>query len=183
MANWPKSAYTPVNMNDETVIWKSSPSQLLNIGTYSLAVLLAIGIIIGGLFFPPAYAALIIPVLWIAWSWLVLRCRVYELTTQRLRLYEGVLNRKIDEIELYRVKDTNIEQPFLLRIFGLGILNLDTSDRTHAKVALEAISDVATVREHVRKHVEMLRDSKRVREVDFEGGGEDGDFDSDFDVN
>lgn len=169
-------------MNDESIIWKSSPSQLLNIGTYSLALLLTIGIIVGGVFFPPAFAALIIPILWAGWKYLTVKCRVYELTSQRLRLYEGVINRQIDEIELYRVKDTNIEQPFWLRIFGLGVLNLKTSDRSHSDVALQAISDVATVREHIRKHVETLRDQKRVREVDFEGG-EDADFDSDFDSN
>jgi len=164
-------------MNDETVIWKSSPSQLLNLGNFTMALLLLVAIGIGGAFFPPAFAAMILPLVWAGWKWLAVKCRVYELTSQRLRLYEGVLNRKIDEIELYRVKDTNIEQPFLLRMFGLGILNLKTSDRSHTDVALEAISDVAEVREHVRKHVETLRDQKRVREVDFEGGGEDGDFD------
>ncbi|MCF6313266.1 MAG: PH domain-containing protein [Verrucomicrobiales bacterium] len=168
-------------MNDESVIWKSSPSQLLNLGTFTYALILIIGIGVGGAFFPPAFAAMIIPVVWAGWKWLVVKSRVYELTTQRLRLYEGVFNRKIDEIELYRVKDTNIEQPFFLRMFGLGILNLETSDRSHPSVAIEAISDVATVREHVRKHVEKLRDQKRVREVDFEGGG-DSDFDSDFDL-
>jgi len=168
-------------MNEESVIWKSSPSQLLNIGSFLLALLLAIGIGVGGAFFPPAFAALIIPVIWVGWKWLIVRCRIYELTTQRLRLYEGVLNRKIDEIELYRVKDTNIAQPFWLRMFGLGILNLETSDRSHPKVVIEAIHEVTTVREHVRKQVEMLRDQKRVREVDFEGG-EDGDFDSDLDI-
>lgn len=168
-------------MNDESIIWKSSPSQLLNLGTFTMCLLLLIGIGVGGTFFPPAFAAMIIPLLWAGWKWLAVKCRVYELTSQRLRLYEGVLNRKIDEIELYRVKDTNIEQPFFLRMFGLGILNLETSDRSHPKVALEAISDVARVREHVRKHVELLRDQKRVREVDFEGGG-DSDFDSDFDL-
>ena len=43
-----------------------------------------------------------------------------------------------------------------------------------------AIDDVTGVREHVRTHVERLRDQKRVREVDFEGG--DSDFDSDIDI-
>lgn len=168
-------------MNEESVIWKSSPSQLLNIGSYIMALILAGGIVIGGTFFPPVFAALVIPVVWMAWKYLEVKCRVYELTSQRLRLFEGVLNRKIDEIELYRVKDTNIEQPFWFRMFGLGTVNLVTSDRSHPGVAIQAVSDATTVREHVRKHVEVLRDQKRVREVDFEGG-EDADFDSDFDL-
>jgi uncharacterized membrane protein YdbT with pleckstrin-like domain len=168
-------------MNEESVIWKSSPSQLLNLGTFTMALIIAGGIVTGGMFFPPVFAALIIPVIWAGWKYLTVKCRVYELSTQRLRLYEGVINRQIDEIELYRVKDTNIEQPFWFRMFGLGVLNLKTSDRSHADVAIEAISDIEKVRELVRKHVEELRDQKRVREVDFEGG-EDSEFDSDFDA-
>ncbi|NOY00081.1 MAG: hypothetical protein GXP30_10165, partial [Verrucomicrobia bacterium] len=73
-------------MNDESVIWKSSPSQLLNIGTFTLTLLLTTGIVVGGFFFPPAFVALIIPLLWTGWKYLVVKCRVYELTTQRLRL-------------------------------------------------------------------------------------------------
>lgn len=181
MAPPPKPAYIFTQMNEEAIIWKSSPSQLLNIGSYIMALILAAGIVVGGTFFPPAFAALLIPALWMAWKYLVVKCRVYELTSQRLRLYEGVFNRKIDELELYRVKDTNIEQPFWFRMFGLGNVNLTTSDRSHGEVSILAVRDVTAVREHVRKHVESLRDQKRVREVDFEGG-EDSDFDSDFDL-
>ena len=146
MAHQPKPVYTAAIMNDETVIWKSSPSQLLNLGSFSLSLLIVAGIGISGAFFSLILPAMILPFLWAGWKWLTVKCRVYELTSQRLRLYEGVLNRKIDEIELYRVKDTNIEQPFFLRLFGLGVLNLKTSDRSHADVALEAISDVAEVK-------------------------------------
>ena len=96
-----------------------------------MALILAGGIVIAGILFPPVFAALLVPALWAGWRYLVVKCRVYELTSQRLRLYEGVINRKIDEIELYRVKDTNIEQPFWFRMFGLGVLNLKTSDRSH----------------------------------------------------
>ncbi len=181
MAPYGKPAYISPPMNEEVTIWRSSPSQLLNIGSYTMALILAAGIVVGGIFFPAAFAALLIPVLWMSWKYLVVKCQVYELTSQRLRLYEGVFNRKIDELELYRVKDTNIEQPFWFRIFGLGNVNLTTSDRSHEEVSILAVKDVTVVREHVRRHVESLRDQKRVREVDFEGG-EDADFDSEFDL-
>lgn len=168
-------------MNEEPIVWKSSPSQLLNIGSYIMALILAAGIVVFGIFFPPVFAALLIPILWMGWKYLVVKCKVYELTSQRLRLYEGVFNRKIDEIELYRVKDTTIEQPFWLRMFGLGNMNLITSDRSHTEVFIQAIRNVTTVREHVRQHIESQRDQKRVREVDFEDG-ENPDLDSDFDL-
>lgn len=156
----------------ENVLWKGSPSQLLNLGSFLVGLLLIVGIGIGGSFFPPAWFALILPLGWMLWRYLTVRCRVYELTNERLRLYTGVLNQKIDELELYRVKDTTMDKPFMLRIFGLATVHLDTSDRSHPKVELHAISNAVELRETLREQVERLRDLKRVREVDFEEGGE-----------
>jgi uncharacterized membrane protein YdbT with pleckstrin-like domain len=169
-------------MDEEPVIWKGSPSQLTNLGTFVLAGLVAIGVVVGGIFFPPAFALLLVPVIWVAAVFLKVRCRIFELTSQRLRLYEGVFSRRLDDVELYRVKDTAIEQPFWLRLFGLATVIVETSDRSHAKILIEAIPDGMDVREKLRSNVERLRDLKRVREVDFESG-EDGDFDGDMDVN
>ena len=105
------------------------------------------------------------------WKWLVVRCRKYEITTQRLRLFEGVLNQDIDEVELYRVKDTRIGRPIWLRVFGLGNIELETSDRTHPKPVLTAIRDAVEVREQLRKYGEILRDAKQVPEVECDATG------------
>ena len=156
----------------EDILWKGSPSQVLNLGKFLVGLLLIAGVAVGGVAFPPAWAAIIIPLGWMLWEFLKVRCRVFELTTERLRLYSGVLNQTIDEIELYRVKDTSMERPFWFRMFGLSSLYLDTSDRSHPKVELEAIADAVNLRETLRKQVEYWRDRKRVREVDFEEGGD-----------
>ncbi len=156
----------------EEVLWKGSPSQLLNLGKFTVGLLLAAGIGVGGAFFPPAWFGLVLPLLWMLWEFLKVRCRVYELTSERLRLHEGVFNQTVDELELYRVKDTTLRRPFWFRVFGLASLMLDTSDRSHPKVELEAIADADGVREILRRQVEYWRDRKRVREVDFEDGGE-----------
>jgi uncharacterized membrane protein YdbT with pleckstrin-like domain len=157
---------------NEDILWKGSPSQVLNLGKFLVGLLLIAGIGVGGTFFPPAWAALVLPLGWMLWEFLKVRCRIFELTTERLRLYSGVLNQTIDEVELYRVKDTSMERPFWFRMFGLSSLYLDTSDRSHPKVELEAISDAVNLRETLRKQVEHWRDQKRVREVDFEEGGD-----------
>ena len=156
----------------EEILWKGRPSQVLNLGSHVLALVVAGAIGAGGAFFPPAWFALPLPLIWMAWNFLKVRCRVYELTTERLRLYDGVFNQTIDEVELYRVKDTTMDRPFWFRMFGLSNLHMDTSDRSHPKVTIEAVSDGITLRETLRKQVELWRDRKRVREVDFEEGGE-----------
>lgn len=161
---------------EENVIWSGNPSQLLNIGTHVVCGLLAIAIVVGAFMAGIPLLALLalLPVAWAVWKFLTVRCRVYQLTSERMRLFEGVLNQEIGEVELYRVKDTNISRPFWLRIFGLATIKADTSDRTHPTVILEAVKDGVEVRELLRKQVEILRDQKRVREVDFDGSG-DGD--------
>lgn len=160
-------------MSEET-LWKGRPAQIINIWKFILAFLLAVAIGVCAIVFDlgPLWFALLIPLAWAAWIYVVVRCRVYELTSERLRLYNGVLNQRIDEIELYRVKDTVIERPFWLRIFGLSSIVLDTSDRSHPIVELEAIPGGIDLRNLLRKQVEYWRDRKRVREVDFEEGGD-----------
>lgn len=164
----------------EDTIWKGHSSQLINLGTHLVCALLAIGIVVGGILsgFPLLSALIVLPLGWSLWKYITIRCRVFVLTSERLRLYEGVLNQNIAEVELYRVKDTNISRPFWLRVFGLASIKLDTSDRTLPVVNLDAVKNGLKVRELIRKQVEVLRDRKRVREVDFDGAGDEIEFES-----
>ena len=98
--------------------------------------------------------------------WWATRTTVYQLTTQRLRIRRGILTRRLDELELYRVKDYVLEQPLLLRLVGLGNLTLVSSDATTPTVILQAIAGAEGVRELLRNAVQTERDRKRVRELD-----------------
>jgi membrane protein YdbS with pleckstrin-like domain len=169
-------------VSEEQVIWKGRPSQILNFWTFLACVLLAVAIVVGAILSSliPLAALAVLPLAWAFWKFLVVRCRIYELTSQRLRMYEGVFNQVIDEIELYRVKDTTILRPFILRLFKLGNIELLTSDRTHHHITMHAIPDGVTVREHIRGYVETVRDQKRVREVDFDNADSDGGDDMEF---
>ncbi|PCJ47671.1 MAG: hypothetical protein COA74_11080 [Gammaproteobacteria bacterium] len=140
-------------MTIETKIWSGSPSQVVNIIPFILSVL---------------FIWLIFPLFIILWKWLVTKTTTYELTNQRLTTRSGVFNKTVDELELYRIKDHRLDQPFFLRIFSLGNIILDTSDKTHPTVVISAISNVDKIRGDIRTFVEERRDNKRVREVDFE---------------
>lgn len=162
-----------MSSSDESTVWKGNPSQVLNIPTFAACLVVAIIFLVLGAEFTWWFALGALASLVVAgWKWLEVKCRVYEITTQRLRMFEGVLNQDIDEVELYRVKDTRILRPFWLRLFGLGNVQLETSDRTHPSPVLAAIKDAVEVREQLRRHVETLRDEKRVREVDFDETGD-----------
>jgi uncharacterized membrane protein YdbT with pleckstrin-like domain len=160
-------------MTDENSLWKGSSSQWLNLGAFAAAMLAAAGILVGSLFFPPAAIALVLPVVYLIWRYLVVRTQVFELTSERLRLTRGVINQKIDEIELYRVKDSQMVRSWWMRLTGLASIVMETSDRTLPNLVIPAIHGGEQVRELLRKHVELERDRKRVREMDFDEHGGD----------
>lgn len=155
-------------MAQESPLWKGSSSQWLNLGPFSLAGLLAVGLVAAGLFQPLAFAGLVVPLGWALWSYLVVRTRVFELTTERLRITRGVINQQVDEIELYRIKDSVLLRPWWMRLTGLSSIAMETSDRTMPQLTLPAIPDGAALREQLRTEVEAQRDRKRVRELDFD---------------
>lgn len=162
-------------MANETTFWKGSPSQWINLGHFSLGILIICGVIAGGLFQPYLFIGLVIPAVYMLWSYLTVRCKTYELTTERLRITTGVLNHEIDEVELYRVKDILVKRKWWMRLTKLGTVHLQTSDRTLPEVDIIAVKDCIGLREEMRKLVEAVRDHKRVREMDFDNtDGEDG---------
>jgi len=135
----------------ENTIWEGSPSQVINLGTYVVCALL---------FF------LVVPVFYALWRWIEVRCFRYFVSDQRIRVSQGVLNKRTDSIELYRVKDVILLQPFWLRMFGLGNVELRTSDMTSPLLVLQAVPDAGALREKILIAAEARRDTKRVREMD-----------------
>jgi len=140
-------------MSEERDVWVGTPSQVINLGSFILL----------GLFF-----WLIFPLFMILWKWLTVKNTKYELTTQRLRTRHGILNKKIDELELYRVRDYKLDQPLFLRLFSLGNIILITSDKSHPQVILTALPNGEELKEQLRTFIEECRSKKRVMEVDFE---------------
>ena len=57
---YPGRIVQPASVSEE-ILWKGSPSQVLNLGKYAFALALVVGIGIGGAFFWPAWIALILP--------------------------------------------------------------------------------------------------------------------------
>ncbi len=161
-------------MTDENTFWKGSPSQWLNIWPFTGAVVLAVAISIGGAFFPPAFVALVLPLVYLVWKYLSVRTKVFELTSQRLRVTTGIINQRIEEIELYRVKDTRMIRTWWMRLTGLASIVLETSDRGLPTLTIPAVRGGLELREQLRKQVELMRDQKRVREMDFEESPADG---------
>lgn len=136
---------------DEELVWEASPSQAVNAGTYILCAL---------------FCWLIIPLIWGLWRWLEVRSTRYQLSTERLRMVSGVFSRRFEEVELYRIRDTAYAEPFWLRLFGAGNIELRSSDASTPFLVLWAVPDGEAVRQQIRRQVETARRRQRIRSLE-----------------
>ena len=156
-------------MPQEQTVLSASSSQLLNFWAFALLG----SLMLAGVYFLPerwelALAWMVAVALAMLWKYLSVRCQHYELTTERLKTQSGVFSKITHELELYRVKDILFEQPFFLRLFGLGHVVLMTSDASTPILTLKAIPDASHWREQLRHCVETRRDQKRMRLTEVE---------------
>lgn len=163
----------------ERIVWQGTPSQVINLPLYLLWGLVFVILVVAGIAVlksmdqPPGLAVALlfviaaVPLAIAAWKWMVVATTEYELTTQRLRTRRGVFNKHLDELELYRVRDYKLEQPFFLRLFSLSTVILQTSDRSNPTLILKAVPRGDILREEMRTYVEEARMRRGVREVDM----------------
>ncbi|MEQ0217799.1 PH domain-containing protein [Klebsiella sp. CN_Kp114] len=142
------------------------PSQVLNLPHYLIWMVIGLLLFVtnDSMYGIPFYLG---PVVIIIWRYLVVHCIRYEITTERIRFYRGVLNRKMDETELYRVRDYSIRRPFYLLIFRLAILHVDTQDVRQRTINMVGIRNAENVLSALRKQVEASRARKGVRDIDI----------------
>jgi uncharacterized membrane protein YdbT with pleckstrin-like domain len=111
---------------------------------------------------------LVIPVGFILARYIRTRCKVYELTNERIKITEGVFSKVTDTLELYRVKDIETRQPFFYRLGGVENVQLNTSDASTPFVLLDAVPSRVGLGDQIRNQVETIRQQKGVREIDIE---------------
>lgn len=142
---------------------------MLNLAHFAGAIALGAMALLASVKFGGWLAALVaVPLVYAGWRWWLIASRVYEITTERIKVTTGLVNKHTDDLELYRVKDTVLEEPVLLRLAGAGNIVLTTSDTTTPSLVLEGITGAKELREELRKHIESCRDRKRTRLTELE---------------
>ncbi|MDX1952419.1 MAG: PH domain-containing protein [Verrucomicrobiota bacterium] len=159
-------------MPQEQTIFKGSRSLVTQIGTITLLVFLDIAACVAGIMLNPLYfiGSAIASLLFVG-VLLSVKSTQYELTTERLRITTGILTKRTEEMELYRVRDATLVQPFLLRLFGKGNIEIIAVDASTSAVCIEGISQAAAVRESLRHAIEECRTRKGVRIAEYDGPG------------
>jgi uncharacterized membrane protein YdbT with pleckstrin-like domain len=137
----------------EETIWRGTPSQKKNLGLYILCVL---------------FCWLIVPIFIGLARYLQTKNHILELTNERLKMTEGIFSKVTETLELYRVKDIEVLQPFIYRIVGLENIKVNTSDLSSPVIMLDGIPQSIGLADKMRNQVEIVRMQKKVREIDIE---------------
>ena len=93
----------------------------------------------------------------------------YILEEDRLILAEGLIKSVENEIMLYRIQDITVVRTLGAKIFGVGTLELRSSDKTHPVLRIQNIKNVNKVKRLLSENVERERDRRRVGTHEFIG--------------
>jgi len=137
----------------EEIVWRGTSSQWKNFGVYVLCGLLC---------------WLLVPIFFALARFLQTKCKVFELTTQRFKITSGVFSKVTETLELYRVKDIETRQPFFSRMVGIENVQMTTTDASSPLVLIDAVPSSVGFADKLRHQVEIIRQQKRVREIDIE---------------
>ena len=83
----------------------------------------------------------------------------YTLTSSRLIIISGILGRKVDEIELFRIVNSTSEQGPIDRIANLGNISVDSTDKT-GMVYMKKIPYPHEVRDSLREAYMTARNKR-----------------------
>lgn len=75
----------------------------------------------------------------------------YVLTTERVRIYRGLIGRSVDDIELVRLQDIDFTQNAGERILGIGDIHLRSADASTPETTLRNVHQPEEVRELIRR--------------------------------
>lgn len=86
----------------------------------------------------------------------------YKLYEDKLQICTGFLNKKEEEVRLYRIMDTTLEKPLGQRIFGLGSIKINSADKTTPQFYIKKVKKADYVRDTLSDRVEKERVKRRV---------------------
>ena len=105
----------------------------------------------------------------------------YGLSEDRLFLSVGFLNIRDEEILLYRVRDISVQRSLGQRLFGVGTITVNSSDKSNPVLEIRNVKDPTTVKELIHDQVEQMKDRRRVRYSEIASYNDDMDDELDAD--
>jgi uncharacterized membrane protein YdbT with pleckstrin-like domain len=129
-------------MEIEKEIYSGKPSQKVNTHYFLLSLL-------------------IVPIPWMLVRVIQTSCKKLRITNQRMIISEGVFTRRTEEVELYRVRDVGVIEPFLYRILGIGNVIIKSTDKTDPDIILKGFANAHEIKDLIRSNAEYYRQNRK----------------------
>jgi uncharacterized membrane protein YdbT with pleckstrin-like domain len=134
---------------EEEVFFEGRPALLPSLGVLLLAIVTV------GLWLLPQ-------------AWKRLGCH-YRITSRRIVVETGVLSKRLEQVDLYRINDYTVDRPFFQRVMGTGSILLKTMDKTTPELHIRGIkTDLLALYERLRAATEVDKGRRGARLVDYE---------------
>ena len=92
---------------------------------------------------------------------------VYTLRNEKLLIKTGFFATNEEEIRLYRILDFTVRKTFLGRLFGLGMIEIHTADRSTPTFIMKGIRKADEIKEVISQLVEEERTRKNITSREF----------------
>ena len=109
--------------------------------------------------------------LWCGLPWTFTK---YGMNEDRIFVETGLLNIRQKEVRLYRVLNISLTRSLVQRIFGMGTVHIDSTDKDLECFDIKNVKDSENVKEMISAAVESERTRNRVSAREFMSG--DGEF-------
>jgi len=159
----------------KVLVYEGSPSWRAFFGSYFLVCLFTPLVAVGAVLLTLHYAqphtlyhvlAVGIPLVVGAFAFFIVgmirRSTRVRMTNRSVENESGVFSKKIDVMELWRIRDVRYKQSFLDRILGIAHIEVFTKDVTTPHFEIVGLPASRDVFEKLRDNIEIQRQSQRV---------------------
>ena len=80
-----------------------------------------------------------------------LKMTYYEVSTERIEFGRGIFDRKVDNLDMFRIVDMKLRRSILDCIVGVGTVMLTTTDKSHPEFAFEKVRDARGLYDALKK--------------------------------
>ena len=99
------------------------------------------------------------------WTYLTHITSKFKITRRRVETEKGIIAKKVDSLELWRVLDVQYEQSLLDRIFGIAKIKLMGTDQSDPVLELHGMPEHRQLFETLRDAVQDARHTNRPMEL------------------
>lgn len=159
-------------MENESIVWKSHQGK--NYRRFFLIRDILLGLILSGLTFyvlqtfmnssgniNPWMISIIVFLIFLIFAGIhqfLLMIDLYVITTDRVIIKRGLLNRKITSIKIENIIDTKIEQSFLKRLIKTGTIYLFTANDSHNndEEFIQNVPEISNIDHPFKEHAKIV---------------------------